>query len=98
MKPTYYELWNEELEEVNRISKTGWRHGTTETVVFYRASDNTFWQAIYQLSTDGETNDLRDGYARINQVIPRQIVSTVYDVIKEESITAAQKVPVPVSI
>ena len=88
MKPTCEELWNEELEEVYRSSKTGWRHGTTESTVFYRESDETYWKAIYQLSTDSETNDLRDGYAIIRQVVPKQVITVIYEDIVEESIPA----------
>ena len=94
MKPTCEELWNEELEEVYRNSKIGWRHGTTESVVFYRESDETHWKAIYKLSTDCETNDLRDGYAVIRQVVPKQVMTVVYEEITEQMIPAQVCAPV----
>ena len=94
MKPTCEELWNEELDEISHLSKTGWRHGTTETAVFYRKSDQTYWQAIYQLSTDCETNDLRDGYAIIRQVVPKEVMAVVYEEIAEQTIPAQVCAPV----
>jgi hypothetical protein len=85
-KPTCQELFDceEDLQQVHRHSDASWRHGTEETVVFYRESDNTYWEAFYRLSTDGETNELREGEASIIQVKPKQIMTTVYVPISEE--------------
>lgn len=66
-----------DLRRVDRMS-TPWRHGTSETSVFRRESDQTFWQAVYQRSSDGETHGLRDGHATIIQVFPHQVTTTVY--------------------
>lgn len=77
-KPTCKQLFNEELKSVARESDDSWRHGCRIREVFVRESDNTFWQADYDLSTDGETNGLREGYAKIFQVEPYQVSVTRY--------------------
>lgn len=67
-----------DIEPVSRHSDPSWRHGTRETTVFHRKSDSTFWQACYRQSTDGETNELREGLATITRVYPHQVMTTVY--------------------
>lgn len=76
--PTCEQLSDEELECVFRHSDPSWRHGTRETQVFRRETDGTFWEAKFRLSTDGETNELRDGGAVIRQVWPEQKTITAY--------------------
>ena len=83
VKPTCSDLCEEsETTEVYKLVSqnhdTSWRHGTRETDVFHRESDDTYWQAKYRLSTDGETNELREGLADISQVWPQQVMKTVY--------------------
>ncbi len=75
--PTCAELFGEELEEVQE-NLASWRHGHRVTQVFHRESDDTYWQATYLCSSDGETNELREGGARIIQVEPRQMTVTKY--------------------
>jgi len=76
--PTAEQLNDEDgFESVDRKSSP-WRHGEYVSQVFRREADNTFWCARYRLSTDGETNELRDGGAVITQVRPEQRTVTVY--------------------
>jgi hypothetical protein len=75
--PTCEQLWNEELDEVSENLAT-WRHGHRVTQVFHRESDDTYWQAEYRRSSDGGTNELREGYAEITQVTPEQTMVTHY--------------------
>lgn len=83
VQPTCEELFEEVgFTEVQRETESGWRHGTDETRVFRRKSDGTFWQVCYRVSTDGETNELREGTAEIGQVKPRQVTVTEYHAIK----------------
>lgn len=68
-KPTCEQLYEDDgVESVYRHTDDTWRHGSYVTEVFKRESDGTFWQAKYRLSTDGETNELREGLAEIAQV------------------------------
>lgn len=83
--PTCKQLYDEDscetpegFELVSQDHDNSWRHGTRETDVYKRASDNTFWSAHYRLSTDGETNELREGLATIKQVYPHQVTVTRY--------------------
>ena len=75
--PTCEQLMSEELDKVLESFKP-WRHGTRVKEVFHRESDGTYWQAEYLCSGDGETNELREGDARITQVEPRQVMVTKY--------------------
>lgn len=74
-KPTCEELFNE-LSDSIKTTRGPWRHGNIINEIFYRHEDDTYWQADYCLSTDGETNDLREGSARIYQVKPVVIQQT----------------------
>ena len=79
--PTCEEIWNgreDEFEQVHRKDDTSWRHGSYVWAVFKRISDNTFWCASYRESNDGETNELREGYANISQVKPVEKVVIDY--------------------
>jgi hypothetical protein len=75
--PTHNEM-NSELESVHRETDDSWRHGSYVYEVFKRESDNTFWSASYRLSTDGETNELREGVCPIVQVTPTKKTVTDY--------------------
>lgn len=78
-KPTCEQLLNEEgLESVWREVDDSWRHGSYVAEVFKRHSDDTFWMASYRLSTDGETNELREGLADISQVVPQEKTVITY--------------------
>jgi hypothetical protein len=77
--PTCEQLFNEELPLADRKTDDSWRHGVHVTEVYRRDEDGTFWQAKYRLSTDGETNELREGDAKIVQVFPREINVTIYE-------------------
>lgn len=68
--PTCEQLMEEELPCVQRSVEDGWRHGVTVTEVYKREEDNTFWQAVYRKTPDGDTNELREGYAHITEVYP----------------------------
>ena len=81
-KPTCEELLEEiGCEKVYSESDTSWRHGSYETGVWHRESDDTFWRAKYRVSTDGETHELRDGEAEetICQVSPKVVETIVYE-------------------
>ena len=82
-KPTCEQLL--ELDPTRRTVEDSWRHGTRVTEVYFRERDNTYWQAKYRLSTDGECNELREGYAKICQVVPRERTVTVYEPIDNQS-------------
>ena len=75
--PTCEELFDDELEEVHRDADDSWRHGCYVWQVFAR-EDGTFWGASYDLSSDGESNGLREGTADICQVWPKRIVKIEY--------------------
>lgn len=89
MKPTAKELWeayHEELDtytEVHSESEGGWKHGTFEIKVFIRNADNTYWEVEYTKSTDNEHHGFRDGEAGVNQVVPKQIIKTVYELYED---------------
>ncbi len=77
--PTNEQLLDDDgCVSVFSVDQSGWRHGVTTRQVWHRPSDNTYWQAIYRVSTDGETNELRDGGARISQVKPVEKTVTDY--------------------
>jgi hypothetical protein len=70
-KPTHEELFDGlGFEEVESKVIDTWRHGNRYRVVWKRESDSTYWGTSFRVSTDGETNDLRDGLAQIYQVVP----------------------------
>lgn len=78
-KPTCEELFDEvHGGPVSREDDASWRHGSYRTEVYHRKSDDTFWMAKYRVSTDGETNELREGLASIDQVWPKHVTKTVY--------------------
>jgi hypothetical protein len=77
--PTCEELWDEEgFKSVSRIADDSWRHGCYVKEVFLRESDNTYWQASYRRSGDGETNELGEGHATIIQVEPVEVKTIAY--------------------
>jgi hypothetical protein len=55
---------------VEKEADPSWRHGCYMSSTWKRKSDNTFWFASYCVSTDGETNELRDGECDIIRVYP----------------------------
>jgi CO/xanthine dehydrogenase Mo-binding subunit len=81
-KPTCEQLFDSDpaiFELVSRKTDDSWRHGCYVTAVYRRLADETFWSASYRLSSDGETNELREGHAAIAQVTPRSVTQIVYD-------------------
>ncbi len=78
MKPTCEQLMNEALEEIQSKPVDTWRHGSVMEDIFHRESDDTYWRAVYRRSADGETNELKEGYADITQVTPEQTMVTHY--------------------
>lgn len=81
--PTCEQLSNGDgVSRVHREADPSWRHGSYMTDVFHRVADDTYWLASYRLSTDGETNELRDGGAEITQVKPVQKTVTAYEAIE----------------
>lgn len=76
-KPTCEQLFNEELESVQTINNT-WRHGYHRIETFHRKEDDTYWQAGYRVSADGETNELREGFATILKVKPVKVETISY--------------------
>lgn len=83
-KPTCRQIFDEELGcHIFEKVESGWRHGVTVTRVYRRESDSTFWEVNYRNSTDGETNELRDGEASIIQVEPFEEHIVSYRAIKQ---------------
>ena len=83
-KPTCEEIWNEQLDLVERSVHPIWRHGSRIVEVYKRNEDDTFWRANYaENSSDAGIqsegfNELRDGIALITQVFPHTVTVTVY--------------------
>ena len=77
--PTCKQLCNEELKLIKRESDDSWRHGSYVTAIYRRDEDGTFWRTVYRLSSDGETNELREGLAKITQVFPKEVTVTIYE-------------------
>lgn len=65
-------------QEPWRQNREPWRHGNYITAIFMRESDNACWKVQYALSTDGETNELREGTAQISQCWPYEKTVTDY--------------------
>jgi len=82
-KPTCEELM--EMDSVYREADDSWRHGSYVDEVFHRTYDDTFWNASYCLSYDGETNELREGVAGIEQVTPVEKTVVKYIRVVEET-------------
>jgi hypothetical protein len=77
--PTCKEIFNETgFECVERRDNAGWRHGHYRNEVYRREADSTLWSVCYRVSTDGETNELREGTAEISQVEAYQKTITAY--------------------
>ena len=88
-KPTHEELFDEDgFENLDREDDTTWRHGSYVKEWFRRIEDETFWLAQYYQSTDGETNELRDGGAIISHVEPYEVT-----VIRYRMVPADQEQP-----
>jgi hypothetical protein len=86
MKPTCEDLYEDTLtyKTVSRTTDDSWRHGSYVTQIYHRGSDNTYWEATYRLSSDGETNELREGFADITQVEPFETTVIRYRPIVEQ--------------
>ena len=77
--PTCEDLFKENgYERVHRDFDGSWRHGAYIGEVFKRDCDGTYWLAAYCLSTDGETNGLREDDADISQVVPKEVTTIKY--------------------
>ncbi len=75
-KPTHQQLIDlDGLESVHREADDSFRHGAYIYQVFRRVADDTYWSVNYALSTDAETNELREGICDINEV--RAVKKTV---------------------
>lgn len=79
LAPTAEQLldWNG-VKEISSEVIDIWRHGNLNQDVYQRKSDGTYWQATYRTSTDGETNELREGGANIIQVEPYEKVTKAW--------------------
>lgn len=77
--PTCEQPYNEELKLIDRKTDDSWRHGSYVTAIYRRDEDGTFWRTMYRLSSDGETNELREGLAKIKQVFPKEVTVTIYE-------------------
>lgn len=75
--PTCQDIFEDKLEAVHWDSAE-WRHGVLRMEVYYRAEDDTYWRARYRVSTDGETNELREGLASIVRVWPSRVTAIEY--------------------
>lgn len=85
IKPSPIDLLDEngyECIEENTIDR--WRWGTVEEWI-YQSEDTPprYWSATFRISTDGETNGLRDGEAVIAEVVPTEVIKTVWTRIKK---------------
>ncbi len=77
--PTCDQLLEEEgVTLVERVDDATWRHGCYRTDIYHRPDDDTYWRASYRVSTDGETNELREGSADIVRVWPVVKPTTIY--------------------
>lgn len=77
--PTAEQLLEEDgFDVISQDSIDRWRHGTLERSIYKRESDGTYWRATYRVSTDGETNELREGLAKIVQVEPQEVTVIEY--------------------
>lgn len=72
--PTLDEIWNEEHPEIDRdlVSKTRW--GTIESRIVRRESDNTYWKAGWEVTSDGWQRDT----ATVVRVEPYEVTVTQY--------------------
>lgn len=88
VEPTKEDFLEEVLESVHREADDSWRHGCYIYQVFHRKEDDTYWAVNYNLSSDGETNGLREGDYDIDQVerVEKTITTVAYETIaKPES-------------
>jgi hypothetical protein len=76
--PSQEEIWNEELELVD--TKQLFSKDYTERLreVYHRECDNTFWAVEFDKSHDGDYNQLRDDKVQPYQVVPKEVVTTIY--------------------
>lgn len=75
--PTKDDIYEELVERIESHADPSWRHGCYMRDVYYRASDDTYWQVFYQRSGDGEYNTLREGYAEFERVYPEIKIVTI---------------------
>ncbi len=75
--PTNENIWNEELTQVLEFSRP-WRHGELVADVYKREEDSTYWRVEFCRSSDGETNELREGNATITRVRPVEVITINY--------------------
>jgi hypothetical protein len=81
-QPTCQQIYDEDLgDPVYRKDDASWRHGAYVTEVYHRTDDDTYWKVSYRLSTDGETNELREGIAQIAEVVP--VTKTVIEYVRK---------------
>ena len=85
-KPTCEEIFEDELTMVHDEIVEPWRWGDVWFEVYHRGVDDTYWSVCYRVSTDGETNELREGLADIHQVRPEKKVveTTEWMTVEEE--------------
>ena len=76
-EPTQEEIRNFD-KPVFREVEDSWRHGYYVFEVYHREEDDTYWGVNYKLSTDGETNGLRDNEYCIEQVTPHRTTMVEY--------------------
>ena len=89
IKPTREELFEASFGDdenfqilVDKVTGTS-RHGTFNTYIFHRVSDNTFWQVKYEIQSDGDYNSFRKGdYCEIDEVEQYQKTITSYRIKK----------------
>ncbi len=77
-KMTCEDVFDGDLDPVWRHADDSWRHGSYVSEVYKRVEDDTYWMFNYRLSTDGETNELREGFAEVCQVWPEEVVTVRY--------------------
>ena len=81
LAPTLSELWDCDQEKLQLIfsdTVDKWRWGTIERDIYRRLSDDTYWSIYYRMSSDGETNEFRDGETEVTQVYPTTKVIIEY--------------------
>ena len=76
--PTCEQVYEDDDLRLINETRGPWRHGSYITAVYLRKADGTYWKARYALSSDGETNGLREGDASISQCWPHEVTAIEY--------------------
>lgn len=93
----FKELWySDELTEVSDETDDGYRHGVYKWTVYQYG--NTFWEASYTVSGNGEEHGIRDGYFDLRRVYPQKKVSVETIYLGEPPLTKTRYFSKPVEV